>query len=137
MNLKQEIDQNTKVDILPVEKIRYAKETQTLVSLFDESSQHTDDDHEHSTDASKHKVKKKKQKVAPLEYFEDVLVYDTFQWEDEFSHFHEPNLPMNQNQKITSPVPELKSKFYLGNNNQGNFNFICSNIFFFKSIKSV
>ncbi|RNA10212.1 hypothetical protein BpHYR1_033429, partial [Brachionus plicatilis] len=96
MNLKQEIDQNTKVDILPVEKIRYAKETQTKVSLFDESSQLTDEDHEQAIETPKHKVKKKRPKPAPLEFYEDILVYDTFQWEDEFTPFHEHTAATNQ-----------------------------------------
>lgn len=110
MNLKKEIDSNTTVNIFPLEKIRYAKETQTLLSLFDESSQQTDDEHEHLNETPKHKVKKKKQKPAPLQFYEDVLVYDTFQWEDEFTHFHES--PMNQ--KMPVVIPDQK------NNNQGN-----------------
>ena len=32
--------------------------------------------------------KAKLQELKPLEFFEEVLVYDTFQWEDEFNHNH-------------------------------------------------
>ncbi|CAF0744585.1 unnamed protein product [Brachionus calyciflorus] len=125
LNLKSEVDLN-KIDILPVEKIRYAKETQTKVSLFDESSHPDDEDLGNMADSSQNTpVKsnnKNKKKPQPLAFYEDVFVYDTFQWEDEFTPFNDVNTHHHHhhsNNNLNSKSSNQKNnKFYLGNENQ-------------------
>jgi hypothetical protein len=104
------------VDIFPTEKIKYAKETQTVEKLLllngdpshgsetedevlpknqasgpDLNNNVNSNDHNHQQSAIKLSKKKRNDKKAaaqlkPLAFYEDVFVYDTFQWEDEFTH---------------------------------------------------
>lgn len=71
------------VDIYPYEPITYNKETQTINS-YDLPS-NADNDTESIKDENEGSNKpKRRKKDKPLAYYDDIFVYDTLQWEDEY-----------------------------------------------------
>lgn len=136
LDLKPQINLN-KVDIFPPEIIKYTKETQTIERLNNngagggELSSETDDD----LDVNKNKiVNKKKKKVAnaaaqlkPLAFYEDVFVYDTLQWEDEFTQQSSGDDTTKDNHKSikhingnNDSIDESSSPLLLNQNNNSN-----------------
>lgn len=63
--------------------------------------------------------KAKLQELKPLEFFEEVLVYDTFQWEDEFNHNH--HNAHSDDHKKQSIDEELTDKILSGHEKVANF----------------
>jgi len=108
------------VNIYPDEKIKYSKECQTIESVTDmlnetnlkngTDEEENDSHNESSKSKSKlyfffaylsldfdlTKLNQEKQKLKPLAYYEEIFVYDTFQWEDEFEQEHPKSKSLNE-----------------------------------------
>jgi hypothetical protein len=145
LDLKPQINLN-KVDIFPPEIIKYTKETQTIERLNNngvggELSSETDDELDATKNKSNNNVNsnnknnmnnKKRKKVAaaqlkPLAFYEDVFVYDTLQWEDEFTQ-HSSGDDTKDNQKSINQVngnadsidESSSPSLHINNNNSAN-----------------
>ena len=84
------------------------------MSLFDDTSHHDDADSSDQSPSKQNTKKKKKPKPVPLAFYEDVFVYDTFQWEDEFTPF-DSNNQLSNNKSPIHAHSQKSTKFYLEN----------------------
>ena len=74
------------VDIYPNEPITYSKATQTMFSNDWAANHSPTNEYEDNFSHQKAKPSKRMRKEKPLAYYDDIFVYDTLQWEDEFNN---------------------------------------------------
>lgn len=72
----------------PAEPITYNKETQTANTYDLPVNEDNDDEEEHDKSQQEQNYKKKlrskkPKREKPLAYYDDIFIYDTFEWEDE------------------------------------------------------